>query len=50
MFSSHGGHLTNAMYMNTGAKEIQRVNPGGPDKQPKLKSQLSLSGVQENMF
>ena len=21
--------------MNTGAKEIQQVNPGGPDKQPK---------------
>ena len=21
--------------LNTGAKEIQQVNPGGPDKQPK---------------
>ena len=21
--------------LNTGAKEIQKVNPGGPDKQPK---------------
>ena len=23
------------MKLNTGAKEIQQVNPGGPDKQPK---------------
>ena len=23
------------MELNTGAKEIQQVNPGGPDKQPK---------------
>ena len=31
------------MKLNTGAKEIQQVNPGGPDKQPKLQDPTILS-------
>ena len=31
------------MELNTTAKEIQQVNPGGPDKQPKHQAPTILS-------
>ena len=36
------------MKLNTGAKEIQQVNPGGPDKQPKHQA-FTISSIDKSL-
>ena len=36
------------MKLNTGAKEIQQVNPSGPDKQPKYQAPI-ISSIDKSL-